>query len=1444
MTTQQYAFPTRLFYSYCHKDQRHREAMEKSLALLKQEHLLESWSDQNILPGQRISSTIKEKMDEADIIVFLLSQDFIASDECIKEWKYAKTLADKNELLFRVPIILTKCAWRDMLADDDPKAMPEDGKPVASFADENDPWQQVYTGIKDVINQLRKNLTPNFRDEKRLSDFLEVRINPLTHVQQEKLIRKRPELSDSSKTILSEDWFSKHINKDRAGPRYTPELNVLTEVEEWFAAFGRTTKWIDRLKKLSKDAEKMHNFLCEALMRTEKYGKDLKWPEQFHDEGQSVSETLKDTLDACDSMRNSNEIAVYEKGLNSLENSLSKLASLKDKLIRDLEKRYGEGVGNSPGFRQDMSEILGPLPAKNVALMKAENVDLTKQIFNAFEELRDWLSSPAGRLGFHSAFVLSGAWGVGKTHIIRDVASQRLKHNLLSCVVFGHQFCGEPDFWTRLIQSLGLPTNINKDELLSMLNAAAEASGQPLILFIDAINETRPLQYWQKIFRPIIHEIGRYPHLRICFSCRTAYLDYYRANLDNLPIVEHPGFKGVELIATKAFFERYKLNPPVVPILQPEFGNPFYLWLTCEMLQSCNLDTLPLGWPSIAYMIPAFLDAKEQEFAEEKGIITHPRMVNLCLRSIAQRMAESGTTRLTISEAYRVIQKKQLEGKAFRIIEWLVGENLLIEEAPNTNNESNNDKLNVESTIRLAFERLGDFLVAQELLSQLTDEASLYSVFETGGRWHTLVRDEQAIKENYGILSALSILIPERYHSKELSSFATSDEVHADLVKIAIRSIPWRKPSSFSLSTEALLQKGITKLGLAKDSIDSLLSISWRPSIIDSKWLDNLLRRISLAKRDADWCCYLYQSYEDSSSVKRLIDAAFELPLNTLDSNVADRWVIVLQWFTAAADRRIKDRATRALIKILIAHPEVSLKLLDRFLYLDDDGVRERLLLAIYGALIISQNVDLTAKVADIIQAELHNRPQDFDNALIRDHIRCIYELSAHLKTLCEKSCQQFTVQPIKSEWPLDLPTKDQIDAWRALPHFLPAKIYSDFFFYSMACLNPWKHGFPKADMEKWILQRVARDFGYEESECKNYDQYMLNKYGGGRGKPVWAERIAKKYMWIAMHQLASRLQDHIERKRESGEPESLRIPLILVKGRKFDPTLSIAPAAEEQVGSWWTTASMDVDRDLQLSDEQWIADKKNIPALEEFLKTIQRDDQNWRILTGFQSWNRRKNDVDLHVLYKSVPYEPYRSVLISIEGYLVKEEDFKVAYEHLCYEKPFKKWGQQSATMQYGFAGEYPWATPFNSGQEMHHNFEDNLSATFQPAWSELTIEWGYDVSLQQNHNMLLPARPFFSFSDLWWNGKDGYSLPNGKTVFRDLSVTTEQEILIGDVEDLSQRLDKLGLRFIWTMLGEKIILASPSVQQSPGRRFCQTAYLKKDGTLQVDEREFFVEK
>ena len=1226
--------------------------------------------------------------------------------------------------------------------------------------------------------------------------------------------------------ILSNEWFTEHLvlAKETAGPRYTPELNVKTDLWKWFGAFGRTATWSYEFKNIIQACRKVNEQLVSALRRVDSDAVSPIWPEESRDAVQPLTANTVELLNECDRLVIVEDQDLYKDICSKIHSLVEHFESVESQLIAEIEATHGKGKADSPGFRQFMAEFMVSFPTANL--------DDTREAIDVLTGLRKWLLSPACYLAYESVFVLSGIAGSGKTHGICDAADYRFSQSLLTCITFGHEFRGEPDPWTRILESLGLPVTLGMNGLLDALNAAGEASGSALILYIDAINETRPLRYWRDRLSAVSIAIHRRPYLRLCVTCRTSFLSHCLPDQHNLPMIEHTGFAGIERDACQAFFRYYALEPPISPILHPELSNPLYLRLVCETLHSRGIQRIPSGWHGLAPTIRAFLDEKERQFASEYETSQGAKIVSGSLMAIVSAIVEKGESALSWSQAQRVVAEARPQASTLPVLEWLVRADLLVEDAPTTDYFPGAD-----SVVRPSFERLGDFLIAAELLER-SSQKGLGEECQPGGLINSLFKDYESLEQHSGIIAALSILIAEKSPGVELPQYADDESIRNSLIRIVVRSFPSRDPISFTALSGLLAQEALGWSDFSFEAMDSLLSISWQPSAIDAIWLNELLKKQPMARRDAYWCGYLHDRFESHGTVPRLINAAFELPLEQLEYDIAERWCTVILWFTAASDRRVKDWATRASTAILSAQPLILPSVLQRLIDCDDDEVRERTLLSCYGALILSINVRTVQRVTASLQETYRSEPRAFDNALIRDLIRCISELAIELDALPEGCDSLLTMQPVDSEWPLQLPSNEYIESWGELLHFRPDDFFSDFFKYSMNCLRPWGHSFPKKDMGAWILQRVVRDFGYEGSGCERYDGFMLGKHGGGRGKPKWAERIGKKYQWIGMYQLASRLHDHIERKENSWEPAPLRTPLILLEERKLDPTLPYRiVGSDRNADAWWIGDSVNFQMGEQMPDTDWVSFERDLPSLDKLLSTKERGGQRWLLLVSYPSWDDRPDDAERGL--------QYRNVWIHVESYLVAKEDVEIGYICLHRRNFFGRWMQQGASWLYGFAGEYPWASSFNIEKDEWNStggFGQNLPVAYKPAWNELAVEWEYDASLEKNYYMLIPARAFFSPSDLWWNGLDGYSIKNGKSVFRDISISeVGPRALIVDIEDLLDRLNSLGLRLIWTVLGEKLILGGHHDKPTPMCTFSQIARLEENGSIQIGDRVFF---
>ena len=87
-----------LFFSYSHADEALRDQLEKHLSALKHQGKIETWHDRRILAGQTFSSEIDSHLESADIILLLVSPDFLASDYCYEvEMRHALERHQRGE---------------------------------------------------------------------------------------------------------------------------------------------------------------------------------------------------------------------------------------------------------------------------------------------------------------------------------------------------------------------------------------------------------------------------------------------------------------------------------------------------------------------------------------------------------------------------------------------------------------------------------------------------------------------------------------------------------------------------------------------------------------------------------------------------------------------------------------------------------------------------------------------------------------------------------------------------------------------------------------------------------------------------------------------------------------------------------------------------------------------------------------------------------------------------------------------------------------------------------------------------------------------------------------------------------------------------------------------------------------------------------------------------
>ncbi|MCW6027151.1 toll/interleukin-1 receptor domain-containing protein [Stenotrophomonas sp. SRS1] len=141
-----------VFFSYCHTDEDLRDQLEKQLSMLRRQGIIETWHDRRINAGQEIDKTIDEHINSDEIILLLVSPDFIASDYCYdKEMTRALERHELGEATV-IPVILRACDWHHAPFGK-LMATPKDGKPVKKWADIDEAFLDVAQAVRAAARQ-------------------------------------------------------------------------------------------------------------------------------------------------------------------------------------------------------------------------------------------------------------------------------------------------------------------------------------------------------------------------------------------------------------------------------------------------------------------------------------------------------------------------------------------------------------------------------------------------------------------------------------------------------------------------------------------------------------------------------------------------------------------------------------------------------------------------------------------------------------------------------------------------------------------------------------------------------------------------------------------------------------------------------------------------------------------------------------------------------------------------------------------------------------------------------------------------------------------------------------------------------------------------------------------------------------------------------------------
>jgi len=1199
-----------------------------------------------------------------------------------------------------------------------------------------------------------------------------------------------------SEEFLGDEWFVKHREEivTLSHPRYTPDLRVNVPVATAFEAFGRTPSWRQSVLALSRDVRKSSEGWGQHSSGSGS-GITPEFPAAAKEPAESLRRRLAEIEDILTVFAREGNPGIPGSFRKVVANGI-RLASQCLLIARDdLEAKHGKGAADSIAFRHFAHEVEAEFPEIHV--------DTARDLVAALTKLSEWLNGPEADLPESPTMILVGPAGIGKTHALCDASVERHKNGFRSVVFFGEGFnhvAGEP--WERMRSQLGFGSNISRDEFFGMLDAAGECSRQPLVIFIDALNETVPRRFWYDSLAGLAQQMKRYDWLKLCVSCRTTYLEDVIPPGFDWPRIEHTGFAGVEFNACAEFFDHYKLELPSMALLQPEFSNPLFLRLVCESLKDANVTRLPQDGVGISHIVRFVLDSKNKKLARELDYDPREKFVQRAIEGIVSEMQKRNARWLPWRDAKGFVDAiRPSQQKSTSLFDHLLGEGLIREDRK-TPTDAGSEPIDA---VFIAFERMADHLLAEKYLADVSD-GSLPDAFTNSGILHFAVRGEIAARENRGLLEALAVQVPERF-GMELTEVA-GGQVPASILKFAvIDSLVWRRADAFTSRTERIVRDALDDSGLFAGTMEALLGLSTRAdNPLNANWFHDLLSSIKMPDRDADFCPFFHRTYGERQGLDRLIRWALDGDLRAVSNEVAELWATQLCWFCLAADRRVRDHATKAIVRVMDRHQSKWPGIIERFSTVDDEYVLERCLAAAYGSLIRTNQAEAireTAKKTFELFFDGGLLPQ---NAMVRDYARLILELAADRNQLPEGINPEDYRPPYESEWPLELPTQKVLDLYEDASRDYP-RLYqsllgslSDFLRYVIVgTVHGYENQVSEGQCAGWIFKHVL-DMGYTPERFAAFDREMIREYGPGRERPVWAERIGKKYQWIALYRLMARLADNLEPERKPWELPAPSIPELQASGeRNIDPTILVKKDLDQHCPCWWNQLRYDFHSAERLNDADWL-DLSDFPDTAPALQVTQPvTNCSWLLLHTFLEWTDLPEEESVFALH--------RRLTMQIRSYLVRRTDRNKCWNWLGRRNLWNHLTPKSNGLR-GFVGEYPWGLPYRLLFE--ESFKEEAYREVPCVMLETTnsISCNYELDAYQERyiNLLVPHEVFFKLDHLSWDTRAGWVSASGQQCFLHSSILVPgPRAFLVEKEYLLEFLQKNELVLVWAVLGDK---------------------------------------
>ncbi|OGR15306.1 MAG: hypothetical protein A2097_07510, partial [Desulfobacula sp. GWF2_41_7] len=912
--------------------------------------------------------------------------------------------------------------------------------------------------------------------------------------------------------ILTAEWFNKQveINIENLGKRYTPELNIELNISKNFDAICKN----DSFRQLVRD--NFHIFLLK----------------------------VNNALDSLVGLPFKNEIAQIKNSISNIENQF--FISQKKELIQIDKESLKK---NTHIIRNTLADCSNELIEK-----KDNSNDYMKhkisEARDAFYNFHDFLKSAFFDLANTPIVILTGPAGIGKSHLLADIAKNLIKTNKACIFLLGQHFTSEDSPWTQILHNQ-LRLDCNEQQFLEALNEKAESQGERTLFLIDAINEGKGRYFWPEHINGFVKTFSKYPWIGLVFSIRSSYEELITPkefiSKNNITKLKHWGFDRIEYKASSFFFSQYGIEQPSVPLLNPEFSNPLFLKLFCEGINRSGLNRIPKGYGGISNIIEFFIQSIDDKLSKP-SYFDYPsgrKIIKKVIDGLIKKKLKNNLSFISYEDAFEIADKilSKFSNKR-RFLDALISEGVLSKNLYWKDGE-------YEEGIYLAYERFEDHLTTSYLLNSYIEEDSLDTLFKEQGKLYQYIDNSRL---SQGILESLSIQVPERTGKELYELLDEKQKIFSSVVESFISSLIWRKPGAIEEKTKDYVNKYILPYERGFDLFFQMVySVCTDPDhFYNANGLHRYLMNFSMPDRDQIWTIFLHEQDYESTSMFRLIDwARSEEDKHYLSKEARLLAAKALSWLFTSTNIIFRDSATKALVVLLEDHISTIRELLIEFEGIDDPYVYERIFAAAYGAVLRSDKLEDLEDLSIYIVDSIFKVDEVYTNVLVRDYARNIVEYAIYKNSINIEGLEIIR-PPYKSSFPSTFPTNAEIDAYK---FDYKSKDFKDYFWGQNSILHSMVTEYGRGvgsygDFGRYTFDSAMYDWAdFDANDLSNYAcklifneyKYDVEKHGGfdrnvnsGNRYNNEKERIGKKYQWIALYEVLARLSDNFKMVDES----------------------------------------------------------------------------------------------------------------------------------------------------------------------------------------------------------------------------------------------------------------------------------------------------------------------